>query len=223
MGCRTPGRSLLCDICASRTRWIFDPLCPVCGLPLTAGPSHVCDRCLENPPAFRRCRALACYRTHDEADDPLGAAIRALKYAGRRAIAGPLSKLLADRFPYSPDEFDVLIPVPLHLERLRARGFNQALLLAREPARRFALELDRLSLRRARSTAPQVGLAEPERRRNLRDAFSIRPGRSVRDRRVLLVDDVCTSTATADACARALVSAGAASVDVLTVARTLPH
>lgn len=222
-GCGSSATSLLCAECSSVVRWISDPLCSSCGLPLSSGPGRACGRCLAAPPEFRRCRALACYRTADEDADPLGSALRALKYGGRRGLAGPLSELLADRFPFDAADFDVLVPVPLHLDRLRGRGFNQAMLLARAPSRRFGLELDGLSLVRTRPTAAQVGLGEPERRQNLCGAFAIRAGRSVRGRRVLLLDDVCTSTATAAACARTLLSAGATSVDVLTVARTLPH
>jgi ComF family protein len=147
--------------------------------------------------------------------------IRALKYGRRRAIAAPLADLLAERFPFEPDEFDVLVPVPLHLARLRDRGFNQALLLARGPARRFGLPVADRLLMRTRPTVPQVGLAETERRRNLRGAFAVRSGQPVEDMRVLVVDDVTTSTATADACATALLSQGARSVDVLTLARTI--
>ena len=143
--------------------------------------------------------------------------------AGRRALAPSLSALLADRFPYPGERFDVVAPVPLHLERLRARGFNQALLLAREPARRFGLPLDPALLVRSRSTPAQVGLSERARRSNVRSAFAVRFGRSVDGKRVLLVDDVCTSTATVRACAHLLRQHGAASVDVLVASRALPH
>jgi len=134
-----------------------------------------------------------------------------------------LSCLLADRLPFAPDSFDLLVPVPLHLDRLRERGFNQAALLAREPARRFAITLDVRLLERIRPTPPQVGLGRQERRRNLRRAFGVRPGHSAAGLRVLVVDDVCTSGATADACAEALLESGAKSVDVVALARALPH
>jgi ComF family protein len=131
--------------------------------------------------------------------------------------------LLANRFPLDPSDYDLVAPVPLHLERLRSRGFNQALLLAREPARRFALPLDPALMVRVRSTPPQVALDEADRWRNVRRAFALRQGRTVEGCRILLVDDVCTSTATVDACASLLAHQGAASVDVLVVARALLH
>lgn len=221
--CGREGETILCPDCVRRVRWAQGVLCPVCGLPLASGPEHPCSRCLDRPPAFARARAIAWYRARDEGNDPLGAALRAIKYSGRRALAGPLAGLLADRFPFDHGEFDAVVPVPLHLERLRTRGFNQALLLARGPASRFRIRLEARALIRNRATPPQVGLDETERRRNLRGAFVTNASTRLEKLRVLLVDDVATSLATADACARALRAGGAASVDVLTVARTLPR
>lgn len=222
VGCERAANFALCDRCLAGIRWITEPLCPRCGLPLASPPSHLCGRCLARPPAFSRLRAIACYRPSEERD-PLGIALRALKYAGRRALGQPLSTLLADRFPFDPSGYDLIAPVPLHLERLRSRGFNQALLLAREPGRRFGLSVDPGLIVRVRSTPPQVGLDEAGRRRNVRRAFALRAGRTVGGCRILLVDDVCTSTATAEACANLLVDEGAASVDVVVVARALLH
>lgn len=220
IGCDEPAASSFCIRCLDRIRWIDEPFCPRCGLPLASGPSHPCARCVARPPSYARLRAIAAYRSTEDGD-PLGIALRALKYAGRRALAEPLSTFLAERFPFEQDPYDVVAPVPLHVERLRSRGFNQALLLAREPARRFRLAVDPALLVRLRQTPPQVGLDEADRRRNVQRAFALRRGRSVEGCRILLVDDVCTSTATADACAEALVRADAASVDVLVVARAL--
>jgi ComF family protein len=134
-----------------------------------------------------------------------------------------LSALLAERFPFPPETFDVVAPVPLHIDRLRERGFNQALLLARDPVRRFGLRFDGGLMLRSRPTPPQVGLSERERQDNVRRAFVVRSGRSVEGKHVLLVDDVCTSTATVRACAGALRAGGASCVDVVVVARALPH
>jgi ComF family protein len=220
-GCGREGRSIVCDRCTDRVRWIEEPVCPACGLPLASGPPHLCHACIERPPAFRRARAIACYRAHDEGEDPLGIALRGLKYAGRRALARPLAELVADRFPFAPDEFDLVVPVPLHPSRLRSRGFNQALLLARAACRRWAIPVEPRALVRVRPTPPQVGLGEAERRRNLRGALAVRPGADVRGRRVLVIDDVATTLATANESAKALLRGGARAVDVLTLARTL--
>ena len=223
LACHGFAPSVLCRACLDRVRWIAGSLCTSCGLPLASSLPCVCGRCALRPPAFSRARAVACYRASDEESDPLGACIRALKYGGRRSLAAPLAEILADRFPFDPTEFDLLIPVPLHLERLRFRGFNQARLLARGPAHRFRLSLVDQALERSKSTLSQVGLSEPERRRNLRGAFVVRRPADIRGQRILLVDDVTTTTATVDACALALRTAGARSVDVLALARTLLH
>ncbi len=224
IGCGVAAGSALCPSCRGAIRWIDSAACcRQCGLPLASLPSHFCGRCVVDPPAFSRLRAAAYYRTAEEDHDPLAIAIRGLKYGGRRALAASLSCLLAERLPFAPGEHDLAAPVPLHLRRLRARGFNQAALLARGPARRLGLPLDVGLLVRRRDTAAQVGLGEAERRRNVRRAFALRPGRRAAGLRVLLVDDVATSGATADACARALRAAGARSVDVLALARTLLH
>jgi ComF family protein len=223
VSCGRESRAIVCPGCREHVGWIDGPCCARCGLPLASGPDHLCGRCLVDPPSFRRLRAVACYRSSHEERDPIGCAVRALKYGGRHALAAPLSELFAERLPFSPGEYDRVAAVPLHLERLRERGFNQALLLARAPASRLRAPLDPALLVRVRSTDPQVGLSEPERRRNLRGAFAVRPGRRVDDLRILLVDDVCTTTATAEACARVLLASGAAVVDVAVVARTLLH
>jgi ComF family protein len=211
----------ICRLCLDRVQWITEPWCPRCGLPLASAPSHLCGRCLSDPPPFSRLRALACYRPAEEEKDPIGTALRALKYGSRRALARPLSMLLAERFPFPGAAYDVIAPVPLHIERLRTRGFNQAALLAYEVAKRSRIALDRGLMVRLRNTPAQVGLSEADRRRNLRGAFTLRQGRSVEGRRVLVVDDVCTSTATARACAAALRAAGAETVDVVVLARAL--
>jgi ComF family protein len=221
--CAARADGALCAACSSRVRWIREPWCPRCGLPLASGPSHPCHRCATDPPAFDRLRAVACYPPADEDTDPIGLLVRGIKYAGRRALAATLAELMAQRFPFDRGDHDLIAPVPLHIERLRSRGFNQALLLAGPQARLFELRLDAGLLVRLRDTPPQVGLPEAERRQNVRRAFALRRGRTVKGLRVLLVDDVCTSTATARACAAALRDAGAASVDVLVAARALVH
>ena len=118
-------------------------------------------------------------------------------------------------------EYDLIVPVPLHLHRLRWRGFNQAQFLAHALARDVGVPVDALSLRRVRATHPQVQLNEGERRRNVRHAFRVTRPRRVRGQRVLLFDDVYTTGATVEECSRALLQAGAAGVDVLVLARAV--
>jgi ComF family protein len=151
---------------------------------------------------------------------PLAVAIQRLKYARRRALADTLGQLLAERYPFAPTA--LLVPVPLHLSRLRERGFNQAVLLAHRLGRARGLRVASRALVRTRATRSQPGLAAADRRANLAGAFTLRPDAAVAGHEVVLIDDVLTTGATADACATVLRAAGAERVDVYTVGRA-PH
>jgi ComF family protein len=157
------------------------------------------------------------YLSTEDGLNPLAAAIRQLKYDGRRDLAGPLGSVFADAYPF--DRHAVLTPVPLHPTRLRRRGYNQAALLAAAVGRRRRLAVAPLALARIRDTPAQTGLTGAARRQNLAGAFAVRQPSAVRDTHVVVVDDVLTTGATADACATALVGAGAARVDVYTLGR----
>jgi ComF family protein len=117
--------------------------------------------------------------------------------------------------------FDLTIPVPLHPKRLRWRGFNQAVILAREVGRLWEIPVDPFLLLRSRETPPQTELREDERRKNVRGAFTVNPRKSVQGKKLLLVDDVYTSGATVNECSRTLLRAGAKQVQVLTLTRTV--
>jgi ComF family protein len=187
-------------------------------VPVPAPAAHdECAACVRRPPVFLRARAAALYLPAAVGLNALAAAVHALKYGRRRRVAAALGPLLAARYPYGPDA--LLVPVPLHVRRLRARGFNQALLLARALARRRGLHIAARALVRLRDTQTQPGLSAAERRRNLRGAFGVREPEAVAGRHVVLVDDVLTTGATADACAFSLRAAGAARVDVFTAGR----
>ena len=150
-------------------------------------------------------------------------ALHAFKFRGKRAVARPLGDLLAEAGAGYPGArgAGLLVPVPLYPDRERERGFNQAALLAERLGRLWGVAVAANALERTAATPAQTGLSGEERRRNVRGAFAVpRPAR-VAGRRVLLVDDVLTTGATADACARALRRAGAAEVGVLTVARAI--
>ncbi|MDH3443182.1 MAG: ComF family protein [Deltaproteobacteria bacterium] len=116
---------------------------------------------------------------------------------------------------------EIIVPVPLHPKRLRWRGFNQSVLLAREVSRAYQVPMDPFLLQRRRETSPQTQLTEDERRKNMRGAFALGAGKSVRGKIVLLLDDVYTSGATVDECSRVLRKAGAKAVYVLTLARAV--
>jgi ComF family protein len=209
----------ICTPCLATMRPPGPPLCATCGVPV-ARPVPQCPDCARSTPAFSTARAVGLYLPVQAGLNPLARSIHALKYRGRRVVAGTLGELLAARYPFADDA--LVVPVPLHLARLRSRGFDQATLLARALARRRGLETAVDVIRRRRETPVQAELGAAARRRNLRDAFEVVAIRAVCGRHVVVIDDVLTTGATADACARALRRAGAHRVDVLTVGRTPP-
>ena len=209
-----------CRACWNSIRPIEGPVCPQCGQPfnspiaLAYSPEHRCRACRQKPPRFDR--ALTPYRY----EGLLEQAIRLFKYRRKDALAAPLADLMlawVDRLP----PVDLVMPVPLHPSRLRVREFNQSLLLADRVARRLGLPLSFDSLARVRPTRPQTELDRAGRVRNVRRAFAVRDPDGLEGRRILLVDDVLTTGATVNDCARALRRAGAESVIVLTLARRL--
>ena len=210
--------SPFCDDCAARITFIGDALCPVCGIPYhTAGADrHLCGDCITAPPPFSVARACGIY------ESALMDAIHRFKYGDNPAVGNALGDIMASRSYDSLDiaGFDVIMPVPLHPSKLRRRGFNQALVLARRIARKYRLPIDFMSLRRTKPTPAQVDLSGTERRNNVRGAFVVNRKRSVEGRRVLLVDDVYTTGSTVKECARTLMRAKASDVSVLTLART---
>lgn len=214
---------LICAACFPRFRPIAPPLCDACGLPVAAtetpsGPG-LCPACTARRPLYRRARAVWLYG---------GAAkdlILRLKYADREDLAPTLGRLMARAGADLLREADLLLPVPLHLRRLLARRYNQAALLARAVARASGVPAAVDALRRTRATPPLADLSREEREASLIDAFAVRrrwAGR-IAGGRIVLIDDVLTSGSTAEACAEALLAAGAAWVDVLAAARTPPR
>ena len=201
------GATLLCDACRAELPRLEGELCPRCALPSPAG--AVCGRCLAEPPEYDATVAALAY------DFPADALVHALKFRGELSLAPFLGRLLADRVS-GGEPVDLVMPVPLSAARLRSRGYNQAL----EIARHLPGRLDYSSCVRERESAPQVALPWADRRRNVRGAFGCR--RPLGAARVAVVDDVMTTGATLDEVARALKRAGAARVVNWVVARTLP-
>lgn len=186
------------------------------------GKENRCSACLESPPYFTTARAIARYRPSAESDrTSLPSIIRRHKYGLDQSLAKALAEFLGPDLPYTCADCDLVIPIPLHRRRLWWRGFNQAALLAAAVSRRIGTPLDIASLARSRATAPQTYQKHDARRSNVRRAFVVKRPERVTGRRVLLVDDVMTTGATADECARVLLAAGARRVDVLTLARVL--
>jgi ComF family protein len=201
----------------SRIAFLEDPVCDGCGSPFEfdPGPGVRCAACMARPRAFDRARAACLY---DEASRDL---ILKLKHADRTDLAGLMARWLSRSARPLLADVDVVVPVPLHRWRLLRRRYNQAAEIARPLARGQGLPFLPDALERVRDTAIQGGKSATGRRRNVAGAFAVRE--TMRDRlagrRVLLVDDVLTTGATAQACARALKAAGAAAVHLAVIAK----
>ena len=205
--------NFICPSCRSSLPRIVPPLCPRCGKPQPDG--TLCPGCI----GWRA--EIDGIRSPFRFDGVMRQSIHQLKYGQLRALATPLAQLLSDYLSASPVTGEVLVPVPLHKKRLRERGYNQSVLLAKELGRLTHLPVVDDCLIRERHTPPQVGtLNVEERRSNVAGVFTCRDDR-LRDKQVLLVDDVSTSGATLDACAVALKAVGAASVWGLVLAREI--
>lgn len=208
-----------CPPCTAAIHFIDSPLCPRCGTPFppTEGGDHLCGECLLTERPFAVARSVGRY------EETLLAAIHRFKYRGKTGVGDLLGQMMADFAGKIWDMtlFERILPVPLHPKRLRERGFNQAVILARVLSRRFDLPLDFASLRRERFTPPQVGLDREARSANVRGAFVVTHPERVAGRRLLLVDDVYTTGNTLSECARVLIRAKAEAVAVLTLARAV--
>jgi ComF family protein len=203
-----------CPACRAGLPEPTPAFCPVCAVAHgTLIPSlHHCAACLRQPPPFARVHAVGPYA------GTLRDAVQSFKYHGQLALERPLGKLLATTLTTGgAARPDLLVPVPLHVERLRSRGYNQALQLARQIGRQLDVPVAVDLLRRVRPTAPQQGLTAAARQHNLRGAFAAT--RRLPGRRILLVDDVLTTAATARECAAVLRAAGAARVEVAVLGR----
>lgn len=210
----------ICEACWGKIRFMDGPCCPRCGRPFTSeaalshSPNHLCGDCRERPPDYERAISVAVY------EKPLAEAIHLFKFSKKTRWSRPLGQLLLKK----RSEFcgmERIIPVPLHPKRLREREFNQSLLLARELSHATGIPLQIDTLQRVHWTRPQIGLNGDERRKNVRKAFEVKHPQQVQDRNILLVDDVFTTGATVNECARVLKRAGAKTVNVLTLARMI--
>jgi len=212
---------LRCQICGERgdgddlCRLCFDALpwnrraCARCGLPM-AEPEAACGHCLKQPPPFAMTRAALVYGF------PLDRLLLRFKFHGDLAAGRLLANLLADGLRDAPRP-QAMVPVPLHRSRLRERGYDQALELAKSLSRRTGIPLRASALRRTRGTARQSELDLSARQRNLRGAFAVNLGDM--PKHIALVDDVMTTGATLRECAQTLLRGGAERVDVWVVAR----
>jgi ComF family protein len=207
----------LCTVCFRKIKKIEPPFCNKCGKPLEVNldPENICVDCRSRRYWFDRAWASASY------EGILRECIHFLKYNHRMSLVGLLSKILinfADRY-MNIEQFDYIMPVPLHRTKLREREFNQSYLLASPFASRFNKILLSKQVYRVKYTLAQSELTSVQRRENIRDAFRIRNSESVRNRDILIIDDVFTTGATVDECASLLKKNGARHIEVLTLAR----
>ena len=207
--CAAPARAQpVCDACYASLPWLTDVRCPQCALPTSD--ADICGACLSHPPRYDRVSAAFAYVW------PLAPLIHRYKYAGNLALATLLAQALSARLA---GDADLIIPMPLAPQRLRSRGFNQALEIARVVSRMTGVPLAANACRRVRDTAPQVSLPWQERAHNIRNAFACDADLS--GLRVAVIDDVMTTGATLNELARNLRQAGALEIQGWMVARTL--
>src|SRR5438309_6834267 len=220
VACREPVAGVgVCAECWSRLSFIAPPFCPRLGVPFVydPGPELLSMEAIADPPAYQRARAAVRY------DDVARTLVHALKYQDRTDLAPAMGRWMARAGHDLLKEADALIPVPLHWRRGWSRRYNQSGALARSIERQSGVKVLSEALRRVRPTQQQIGLSRPQRASNVQGAFKVASNRlsEIQGRRVVLIDDVLTSGATVDACARALLRAKAAQVDVLVFARVV--
>lgn len=209
-----------CRSCWETVQPISEPFCPCCGRPfpspltLRYSPEHVCGMCRLRRPAYTRAWSLYRY------DSPLQEAIRLFKYHKKVALADALGALM-QCLSLDLLSVDAVMPVPLYATRLRDREYNQSLLLAERVSRARRLPLSYDNLIRTRDTPPQTELTRAVRLNNVRRAFAVQRPEEVAGKRILVIDDVFTTGATVNECAKTLRRAGATDVYVCTLARTV--
>lgn len=220
----------LCDPCLNDIDLIQKlSICASCGVPLgyfnsrespgnahseETGNSHLCAKCVKGRYSFNRARSIAFY------DGPIREMIHAFKYEGKLNLGKVLSDILIKHMPYDMESFDLVVPVPLYISKLRKRVYNQSAILASNLARSAGVAADVHALRKIRDTKPQFEIKdEASRRRNVRGAFVVREKNSFARSSVLLIDDVFTTGSTSDECAKTLIKSGALRVQVLTLTR----
>src|SRR5271155_5617411 len=216
--CREPIEDRgLCPTCWSKLSFITRPYCERLGIPFAydPGPGILSMEAIADPPAYHRARAAVRF------DEISRALVHALKYGDRLDLAPMMGRWLSHAGRELLGEADALVPVPLHWRRNWARRFNQSAMLAAAVSASSGVPIAAGALKRVKATGQQVGLSRTERAANVQGAFRVPPEAkaAVVGRRLIVIDDVLTSGATAEGCARALLRAGAANVDVLVFAR----
>lgn len=207
----------LCRQCWQRIDYLKPPWCTTCGTAVTGNPvhTHYCGACLRHPPPYRQARSCIRY------DQPARLLLHRLKYHGDTTVLPAIRHIIAHSGSHDMATADLIVPVPLFVKRLKARGLNQAEILAHLffPDRAESIRTDILT--RVRDTMSQTALSGSARRNNLRSAFQVQKRACVKGGRICLVDDVFTTGTTAAECAKILMNCGAKEVWVLTLARVI--
>ena len=221
----------VCDRCRSDMKFLREfSSCGKCGAPFGffsdenfegadaplpgSEQGHLCGRCLRGGFSFEAARSVVFY------EGKVRDMIHEFKYQGRLGLEGFLSSLMIGNFLFPQGGFDLVVPVPMHISKLRMREYNQSAVLAHNLARRIGIECDLLTFKKIRDTRPQIEFRnEDERRRNVRGAFSVTDPGSFKGKSILLVDDVFTTGSTSDECAREILKSGASEVSVFTLSR----
>ena len=198
LSCNSPSEeNIICDVCLSGVRLLAArDICSVCGVPFGSDNSieqvtygeHFCARCLAGSYCFTRARSVALY------EGLLRDILHRFKYHGRLGLGGVLSRILAENYPSDLDEVDLMVPVPLHINKLRTREFNQSVVIAKDLASRISVPINPFALKRARDTKPQYEMGnETDRRKNVRNAFILADKSQADNKSILLFDDVFTT------------------------------
>lgn len=218
----------LCGPCESSINYLnkFSG-CSICGAPFGSfaknsdndksradEEGNLCAKCLSGSYSFKRARSSALYQ------GAVRELLHGFKYEGKLKLLRALIEIILDNQPLDLSGFDVLVPVPLYIGKIRQRQYNQSAELSKVIGRSFGIRVDLFGLEKTRDTKPQIEIRDERgRRRNVRGAFKVRDGRSFKGLNVLVFDDVFTTGSTSDECSKTLLKSGARSVEVLTLAR----
>ena len=198
----------ICKSCWEQVKFIKEPFCQTCGHPLNPSASlpekvFSCDNCPDDV-KFRKARAIAYY------DSVVGTAVKLLKYQSKTIMAAPLADLMVEVMPELLDvqDYDYIIPVPIHKKKMRKRGYNQMELIGRRLSTKTGIPLELRSLAKSVNTPPQRGLDAEDRQKNIKDSFEVSDRSKIEGKRILLIDDVMTTGATVSECAKVLLKDG---------------
>lgn len=213
-------RSIICKSCSLTFSFIDNnKVCDICGVPifnLSEQNLYLCGNCISDRNSFLKVRSVLLYK------DKIKDLLHEFKYSSKLYIAGYLTALIIDKFPSDLIGFDLIVPVPLHIRRLRQRGYNQSVLICKVLSKSLGVNLDLFSLKKVRDTRPQVDASNfQQRAKNVKDSFHVSDKNEFADKSVLLFDDVYTSGSTIKECSKQLLKSGAKYVYGLTLARAV--